>query len=325
MKKYPTVTILVSVKNSERTIKDCVESLLNLDYPNKKIYVVDNMSTDNTYKILKGFGKKIKLERVCGNIPTVYNHALKEIKTKFIALTDADVIVDKNWLKNLIKKFNGNVGAIGGKCITPKGANFLQRLIGYDMDYRFENMQDGEVTRLPTMNLCLRTDILNKIGKFNTKLDVAYDTEIGYRLRKYGYKMLYTKDAIVYHHHRSSLKNYAKQKFKTGTFLPILYFTIPRGLKGDKINPPLMIIQPFLFGCLLLSLFFSIFFDYFIFISIFLFSILFITFAYKTVKLYRYYKTPENVLNFFLYWYWVFFITFGIIFGLIKVFLYKKR
>ena len=77
----PSVTVLVTVKNSKNTIRKCVKSLLNLEYPNKKIYIIDAFSTDGTYEILKSFRKKIILEQLKVNPSVAYNYALKKIKT----------------------------------------------------------------------------------------------------------------------------------------------------------------------------------------------------------------------------------------------------
>ena len=80
--KYPTVTVLVTVKNSAATMKMCIDSLLEVDYPNYEIMVVDGFSDDGTCDILKSYGKKIKLFQVKGWPPVAYNWALDRIKTE---------------------------------------------------------------------------------------------------------------------------------------------------------------------------------------------------------------------------------------------------
>ena len=105
-----------------------------MNYPNKKIYVIDAFSNDGTYEILKKFGKKIKLEQLKGNPPKAYNYALKKIKTDFVAFTDGDCVVDRNWIKMLISGFTSpKILAVGGFCKTPKNANRLQKTIGIEM------------------------------------------------------------------------------------------------------------------------------------------------------------------------------------------------
>lgn len=57
----PLVSIVLPVRNQEKTASDCVSSLVNLQYPKKEIIVVDGSSTDETRKILDSFGDKIKV------------------------------------------------------------------------------------------------------------------------------------------------------------------------------------------------------------------------------------------------------------------------
>jgi len=251
----PSVTVLVTVKNSNSTIKKCVESLLNLDYSNKKIYIIDAFSNDGTYETLKFFEKEIHLEQLKGNPPIAYNHAFKKIKTEFVALTDGDCIVKKDWLKMLISGFKSKQTlAVGGFCKTPKTSNKLQKIIGIELEDRFKHFSEF-VPRLPTMNLCIRTGIAKKL-KFDERLNVAYDTDFGYRLTKIG-KMRYEPKAIVYHYHRTSWKGFFKQQFVYGEFVPILYLKHKKRVSGDHISKPSMGINliAFITGtiCLLLS------------------------------------------------------------------------
>lgn len=55
------VSIILPVRNQASTLSDCVSSLVNLQYSNKEIIVVDGGSTDDTKKILDSFGTRIKI------------------------------------------------------------------------------------------------------------------------------------------------------------------------------------------------------------------------------------------------------------------------
>src|SRR5947207_10253374 len=50
---YPLVSIIVPARNEERNIRRCVESLLEQNYPNYEVIVVDDGSTDGTPDILE--------------------------------------------------------------------------------------------------------------------------------------------------------------------------------------------------------------------------------------------------------------------------------
>ncbi len=57
----PLVSIVLPVRNQASTVEECVRSLVNLDYQDKEIVIVDGGSTDGTKRILDGFRDKITL------------------------------------------------------------------------------------------------------------------------------------------------------------------------------------------------------------------------------------------------------------------------
>lgn len=269
-KIFPLVTILVSVKNAEKTIENCVNSILRQPYKNKKIYIIDNASTDRTHEILKKFGKKIKLERMPGRVPKVLNHAIDRINTEFIAFTDADCVVDKNWLKNLVSGFTSEeIVATAGYCGTPKGVNRLQELIGRELESRWKRFPEF-ISRSPTMNMCVRTKIAKKV-KFNEKYSWAWETDFGYRLNQIG-KMRYVPSAIIYHHHRSSWLSFFKQQMNNAKIQPRLSLIDHRTkIIGDHISTSRMLLTLMLAGLSVLFYIIGLFYGFF-----FNFSLLFL-------------------------------------------------
>jgi len=53
--EYPFVSVIVGIRNEEKFIEECIESLLDLDYPRDsyEIIIVDGMSTDKTPDIVR--------------------------------------------------------------------------------------------------------------------------------------------------------------------------------------------------------------------------------------------------------------------------------
>ena len=79
-KKFPLISIILPARNEERHIRNCIDSLLNQDYPNFEIILVDDESTDMTLTIMKEFEK------------------LYPTKIKVISITNRDENwVGKNW------------------------------------------------------------------------------------------------------------------------------------------------------------------------------------------------------------------------------------
>ena len=60
-RNLPSVSIILPVRNQAGTVSDCVSSLVGLEYPNKKIIVVDGGSTDGTRELVQKFAHEITL------------------------------------------------------------------------------------------------------------------------------------------------------------------------------------------------------------------------------------------------------------------------
>ncbi len=275
MKEF--VTIFIPVKNAENTIKDCIESVLNQSYKNIIVWVIDNISSDKTYEILKKYKNRINLCRMSGTVPKLHNYVLRKTRTKFIAYTNADCVVDKDWLKNLLSGFTSeDIVATAGYCATPEGLSKFQELIGRELENRFKKFPKF-ISRAPDMNLCVRTDVAKKV-KFDERFFWSWETDFGYRLTKLG-KMKYVPQAVVYHYHRPNYKSFVRQQMKNASIIPLLYWKHFDKIRGDHIstgNMALTVLSLYLFIFFLsISPFFPIF---FIFSAIFflLFNLLII-------------------------------------------------
>lgn len=318
------VTILITVKNVKNTIRMCLDSLLNQSFKESyNIIIVDSLSTDGTQEILKNYSKKytkIKVIELKCSQPEAFNYAIKNnlLKGDIIALLDGDCVADKNWLINIVKNIENGKEIVGGIGMTPKKADFLQRLIGYDLDYRFLSTKVGYVNRHPNMNLAMKKEIIEKM-LFDESLPIAYDTEFGYRLRKLNKKIWFDPEIKVEHYHRASLKNYTKQQINSGKYAFIVYNKRTGGIKKDNINPWWMIYQPIFFVTMVLFLFLSVFVRQLLFFSFFSFFVLNFIFLIIIIKEFLMFKKAEVFLVYFLYWYRLVFWHVGAFFGLLKI------
>ena len=119
--KYPSTTIVVPCWNEQDTLAGTINSLLQLNYPKDKlkIVIVDDGSTDNTWKVAQTFEKypNIKLiQKENGGKHTAMNLALKNTNTELVGCLDADSFVDPDALKYLIPHFQKNKNIVS---VTP--------------------------------------------------------------------------------------------------------------------------------------------------------------------------------------------------------------
>lgn len=104
--KKPLVSILVHTRNSERTIKEHLESIIAQSYKPIEIIMVDNDSTDDTVVIAKNFTKNIFThgpERSAQR-----NFAAKKAKGDYLLVPDADMILGRNVLAQCISLISSN-------------------------------------------------------------------------------------------------------------------------------------------------------------------------------------------------------------------------
>lgn len=136
---YPNVSVLIAARNEETTIANCLNSLLQLNYPKDKLEILvgNDLSTDKTEEILKKFtqdSRQIKYFNITETIGSakakanVLAQLIQQSKSDFIFVTDADMEVNKNWVVNLLPFLEPqNYSIVSGTTIV-KGKTLLQKM-----------------------------------------------------------------------------------------------------------------------------------------------------------------------------------------------------
>ena len=218
------VSIIIPTKNNGDILEKCLASIKNLDYPKDKyeVIIVDGHSTDDTVEIAKKYGCKIAYEDV-GTRGGACNIGVKNAKGEFIAFTDGDCVVPKDWLRNLIKHFNDkNIASVGGPNITPEDDTEFAKCVGVVLSFLSKpgsryGLYANEVIETfhnSGCNVAYRRSAIEEAGGFNEKLITCEDEDLDYRIIEKGYKILYTPDAKVYHYRRPTWKSFYKQAYK---------------------------------------------------------------------------------------------------------------
>jgi len=103
--KFPLVSVIVTTKNEQANIQNCLESIKNQNLNSQspvEIIVVDNNSTDNTVKIAKRYTDKVfnfEPERSAQR-----NFGIKKANGKYILYLDADMILSENLISECVEK-----------------------------------------------------------------------------------------------------------------------------------------------------------------------------------------------------------------------------
>lgn len=110
--KYPDITIIIPVYNSEATLENCLESINKSMYPHNmmSVFVVDNGSKDRSYEIFTECQKKFSnlhmwwMNSAQGKSKAL-NMALFNSKGKYIIHIDSDGIIEETALARVVRKF----------------------------------------------------------------------------------------------------------------------------------------------------------------------------------------------------------------------------
>ena len=120
----PTVTIMIVAHNEEKVIKEKLENVIDVDYPKDKlkILVTSDNSTDETNDIVekfiknnKGFNISLYKVKERKGKTNAQNEAAKLVDSEILVMTDANAILDKKCVRELVSSFIDNVSYVSGK------------------------------------------------------------------------------------------------------------------------------------------------------------------------------------------------------------------
>ena len=99
------ISIIVPVYNTEKYISECINSLLSQTYNNYEIIIIDDGSTDNSYKICKDYEKKHKKIKLYSQknsgVSSARNLGIKVSSGDFIIFVDSDDYCNSNYLETI--------------------------------------------------------------------------------------------------------------------------------------------------------------------------------------------------------------------------------
>jgi|WetSurMetagenome_2_1015567.scaffolds.fasta_scaffold01836_13 glycosyltransferase involved in cell wall biosynthesis len=189
--KFPAVSVLLPVYNSEKYVAIAIESILQQTLKDFEFIIIDDHSSDNSWEIVKKYAKKDKRIIALRNKHNLKGcntlnkgHALA--KGKYIASIDHD---DWSYPDRLEKQFNfmelhPKIGIVGG---IMEIINEAGKVVGK----RKYHLSDGEIRKnifrySPFSHplIMIRKSILDKIGGYNQDYVPADDYELYFRIGK---------------------------------------------------------------------------------------------------------------------------------------------
>lgn len=219
-RKLSGISIIVPAYNEENIIKSTIKSLLNIDYPKNKmeIIVVDDGSKDRTYEIVKQYrSKNLRvLRKENGGKASALNFGLNHAKNEFVAIVDADTILEKTAIKKCMNYFDEkDVAAVTSHILVKNTGTWLGKLQNIDLMVisMLRKTQEfiNAINATPGPLSIYRKNILLKVGGFDEN-NITEDVEIAWRLINNNYKIRMAFDAMSYSILPSNIKSLWKQR-----------------------------------------------------------------------------------------------------------------
>jgi len=215
---WPRVSVVVCTHNGGRTIRDCLEGLSRLAYPNYEVIVVDDGSTDDTAAIARQFDCRLIRTENRG-LANARNTGLEAATGEIVAYLDDDAYPDAQWLTYLAATFMSTTHAgVGGPNIEPPGDGPIAECVARSPGGPVHVLvTDREAEHIPGCNMAFRKASLEAISGFDPQFRTAGDdVDVCWRLQEWGGTLGFHPAAMVWHHRRNSIRAYWTQQIGYG-------------------------------------------------------------------------------------------------------------
>ncbi len=248
-------SVIVCARNAEKTLKECVDSVLVQEFKDFELIVVDDCSTDSTPQIMEKFSSNPKMKYIrlkeCVSIGKARNTGIKNAKGEFVVFIDSDCVAEKNCLSELLKGFGEEkIAGVGGVNLTPKKQNengkiagkVLESLSGAGSLYIKKPSSPEFVSHIASCNSAYRKTALESAGGFNEGIASNEDPELDYRLTRKGLLLRFNPKAVVWHYRRDTVKGFFRQAYWFGKGRAQITRIHPKMLEFFRILPSLAVI-----------------------------------------------------------------------------------
>jgi peptidoglycan-N-acetylglucosamine deacetylase len=223
---HPGVAVLVPAYNEEKVIVRTIRSVLNSDYPNLRVIVIDDGSSDNTAEVARtayadeiAKGHVVVLSKPNGGKALALNYALEYVTEEIYIGIDADTVIASDAVSKLLPHFaDARIGAVAGNAKVGNRVNLWTRwqALEYITSQNFERRALDlfhVVTVVPGAIGAWRTAAVKAAEGYPVNT-VAEDADLTMNLLEHGYRVIYEDRSLAFTEAPIDAKGLVRQRFR---------------------------------------------------------------------------------------------------------------
>jgi len=205
--------------NGRRYLDRCMEALLAQDLEGGlEVLLVDNASTDGSAEYVRARFPEVHLIESANNLGFAggNNLGMRHARGRYVVLLNNDTRVRPGWLAALVETASAepDIGAVTSKVVFMKQPNMIQNAgvlllsDGSGADRGAGEEDSGQYDRQEEVfgacgcAMLLKREMLEQIGGFDIAFFMYYeDTDLSWRMRLWGWRIVYQPSAVVEHVH----------------------------------------------------------------------------------------------------------------------------
>ena len=260
-----SVSGYVPIYNNAATVRSAVESLRRQEPSLDEIVVIDDGSTDGGAESVQRDG--VRIVGLEGNLGrgTARARACQETSGDFILSVDGTKALAPGFLEGALRHMlDPKVATVSGRMVQPASNRAVDRWRGRHLFKTGESPNRKSNNSLNTNGVLLRRAAVEAVGGFRSDLRHSEDFDLGVRLRRAGWKIIYDPDLVIFECVSNSWGQVFERhwRYNVGpedrfTFKAWLVFVrlawrvmIPRDLKdGDAVSGLVTLFYPFVLLC----------------------------------------------------------------------------
>lgn len=219
----PAVSVVIAAYNEAKVINKTIATLLQSNYPDLDILVVDDGSKDDTAGVVSAaFGTDPRvtvIRKPNGGKASALNLGIRQCRGDIIVALDADTVFVPDTVSKLVRHFaDPAIGAVSGNVKVGNRNNPLtiwqavEYITSQNFDRRAFDLLNC-ITVVPGAVGAWRKDAVILAGLYSSQT-LAEDTDLTFKIRRLGYRIVTDNAALAYTEAPDTLRDLAKQRFR---------------------------------------------------------------------------------------------------------------